>query len=587
MIGETGYATAYAGGGIYVNGGRSGYPNGELKLTNAAIYGNHAESSGGGIGACPTSFLGIYVTDGAVIYENTAGSQKGDQIYSSYPMNGYKHTAYVSDYMLGGGVYLWRYDDGINTGAAPRKYYQKTSQLFYLDNDYDRSDIDHAMSLADVIIAGNVSGSNGGGIGTNGNVQIGEETPEPYTLTVLKNWEDGDNAAGLRPKEITVDVSIRLTDGKVTDKKVVLKEENSWTWKLNGEDFADENGGLKAEISVDEETIERYELDPNSIEITKETEGNGQVATISFTNQFIPAEGLTVYKIWEDGENQDGIRPDQVLIQLLKNGEPEGEPVALSAENGWYYTWEELPVREQGEDLVYTVKEVGIPDGYTVQVNEVKEIDEDHYTVEVVNTHVPAVTQKTVTKLWDDNNNSDGLRPSGILVRLNADGQSVGEVELNGGNGWTYTWENLPLMKDGKEILYTAEEVAVPNGYTASYSDDTLTITNVRTSDDPNPDPDPDDPTPNNPGGSHGGGGSGPNPNTSTPSGGPGVEIITPEDVPLANLPEESVNLPEEDVPLAALPKTGDPGRTGLKTVLLGALFTALLASRRRKEEKS
>ncbi|HJC46700.1 MAG TPA: doubled motif LPXTG anchor domain-containing protein [Candidatus Lachnoclostridium pullistercoris] len=587
VIGETGYATAYAGGGIYVNGGRSGYPNGELKLTNAAIYGNHAESSGGGIGACPTSFLGIYVTDGAVIYENTAGSQKGDQIYSSYPMNGYKHTAYVSDYMLGGGVYLWRYDDGINTGAAPRKYYQKTSQLFYLDNDYDRSDIDHAMSLADVIIAGNVSGSNGGGIGTNGNVQIGEETPEPYTLTVLKNWEDGDNAAGLRPKEITVDVSIRLTDGKVTDKKVVLKEENSWTWKLNGEDFADENGGLKAEISVDEETIERYELDPNSIEITKETEGNGQVATISFTNQFIPAEGLTVYKIWEDGENQDGIRPDQVLIQLLKNGEPEGEPVALSAENGWYYTWEELPVREQGEDLVYTVKEVGIPDGYTVQVNEVKEIDEDHYTVEVVNTHVPAVTQKTVTKLWDDNNNSDGLRPSGILVRLNADGQSVGEVELNGGNGWTYTWENLPLMKDGKEILYTAEEVAVPNGYTASYSDDTLTITNVRTSDDPNPDPDPDDPTPNNPGGSHGGGGSGPNPNTSTPSGGPGVEIITPEDVPLANLPEESVNLPEEDVPLAALPKTGDPGRTGLKTVLLGALFTALLASRRRKEEKS
>ena len=598
-INETGHKASFAGGGIYVNGGRSGYgfKNGKVSLTNAAISGNQAKWSGGGIGACPTSHLGIYVTDGAVVYGNTADSGNADQIYSaSYQANlRHPHSGYVSDYMLGGGVYLWKYDDGKQTGAAPRSYYQGsngngTYNAFYLDNDYDQNDVDRALRLANVVISDNYSGSNGGGIGTNGDVEIGVNNPDsdPATFKLQKLWDDGNNAPGLRPEKIKVTLKIEK-DGQTTTEDVILKEENGWAWKLAAAEYCDADGNLQATITIDEETMERYELNPESIKVEEGTEGSGPMITISFENVFIPANGLTVYKVWKDGDNQDGLRPETISVQLYRNGEPMGDPVALSEATHWMYTWEDLPVRGQGQDLFYTVQEVGTVDGYTSEVGEPVKIneDEDIYAVTIVNTHEPAVTKKTVTKVWDDNGNSDGLRPSSILVHLRADGEVVGEAELTAESGWTYTWEDLPVMDSGKTIKYTVEETAVPAGYMARYSEDTFTITNVHTPDgsDPTEPTDPDDPTPSNPGGSHGGGG-GPNPGGPTPSGGPGVEVITPDEVPLANLPEESVEIPDEDVPLAALPKTGDAGHMGLKTVLFGALFAAFLSVRKRKEEQ-
>ena len=593
VIDGVGYAVAYAGGGIYVNGGRSGYNNGILNLTNVAISGNHAKGNGGGIGACPTSHLGIYVTDGAVIYGNHTDTGNAAQIYSAnIQANTRKsHTGYVSDYMLGGGIYLWKYDDGKHTGAAPRSYYQGsngngTFNSFYLDNDYDQTDVGRAVKLAKVEISDNYSGSNGGGIGTNGDLTIGEKKPDPATFKLQKSWLDGDNALNLRPETIEVTLKIEM-DGQITTKNVTLKEENGWAWKLAAAEYCDENGKLLADITIDEETMERYELNPESIKVEEGTEGSGPMITISFENVFIPANGLTVYKVWKDGDNQDGLRPETISVQLYRNGEPMGDPVALSEETHWMHTWKDLPVRGQGQNLVYTVQEVGTVDGYTSEVGEPVKINEDIYAVTIVNTHEPAVTKKTVTKVWDDNGNSDGLRPSSILVHLRADGAVVGEAELTAESGWTYTWEDLPVMDSGKTIKYTVEETAVPAGYMARYSEDTFTITNVHTPDgsDPTEPTDPDDPMPSNPGGSHGGGG-GPNPGGSTPSGGPGVEVITPDEVPLANLPEESVEIPDEDVPLAALPKTGDAGHMGLKTVLFGALFAAFLSVRKRKEEQ-
>ena len=595
IINGIGHMVDYAGGGIYVNGGRSGYTNGKLHLTNVAISGNQAKGSGGGIGACPTSKLGVYVTDGGVVYDNTADTGKADQIYSSNVWANVRpfFTSYVSDYMLGGGVYLWKYDDGKQTGAAPRSYYQGsngngTYNAFYLDNDYDQNDVDRALRLANVVISDNYSGSNGGGIGTNGDVEIGVNNPDsdPATFKLQKLWDDGNNAPGLRPEKIKVTLKIEK-DGQTTTEDVILKEENGWAWKLAAAEYCDADGNLQATITIDEETMERYELNPESIKVEEGTEGSGPMITISFENVFIPANGLTVYKVWKDGDNQDGLRPETISVQLYRNGEPMGDPVALSEATNWMYTWEDLPVRGQGQDLFYTVQEVGTVDGYTSEVGEPVKIDEDIYAVTIVNTHEPAVTKKTVTKVWDDNGNSDGLRPSSILVHLRADGEVVGEAELTAESGWTYTWEDLPVMDSGKTIKYTVEETTVPAGYMARYSEDTFTITNVHTPDgsDPTEPTDPDDPTPSNPGGSHGGGG-GPNPGGPTPSGGPGVEVITPDEVPLANLPEESVEIPDEDVPLAALPKTGDAGHMGLKTVLFGALFAAFLSVRKRKEEQ-
>ena len=43
-----------------------------------------------------------------------------------------------------------------------------------------------------------------------------------------------------------------------------------------------------------------------------------------------------------------------------------------------------------------------------------------------------ALVNKSVTKVWDDNNNQDGIRPAEIKVQLYADGTPVGnETVLN------------------------------------------------------------------------------------------------------------------------------------------------------------
>ena len=97
-------------------------------------------------------------------------------------------------------------------------------------------------------------------------------------------------------------------------------------------------------------------------------------------------------------------------------------------------------------------------------------------------------------------------------------------------------------------------------------------------------------------GSSSGGGGSssGPRDNGSTPSGGPGATTVTidPDAVPLANLPNEDgadnlLMIDDEDVPLAALPKTGQSGTSGLVLFLSSMMLAAFVAvSKKREDDK-
>ncbi|MDO5408729.1 MAG: doubled motif LPXTG anchor domain-containing protein, partial [Eubacteriales bacterium] len=89
------------------------------------------------------------------------------------------------------------------------------------------------------------------------------------------------------------------------------------------------------------------------------------------------------------------------------------------------------------------------------------------------------------------------------------------------------------------------------------------------------------------PSGPSGGNSSGPNHNSSTPSGGPGATVITPEQVPLANLPGDApVMIEDEEVPLAALPKTGRTSANGLVLLLSSVMLAAFAVAGRKKEDE-
>ena len=78
---------------------------------------------------------------------------------------------------------------------------------------------------------------------------------------------------------------------------------------------------------------------------------------------------------------------------------------------------------------------------------------------------------RTVEKVWDDNDNLKQRRPSSVTVQLTANestsynGQELEKVVLNDANNWTYTFENLPkYTNQGYEIQYSVIETETNPG---------------------------------------------------------------------------------------------------------------------------
>ena len=88
-------------------------------------------------------------------------------------------------------------------------------------------------------------------------------------------------------------------------------------------------------------------------------------------------------------------------------------------------------------------------------------------------TQPPATVERTVKKIWNDRNNSDGKRPTFITVKLVRDGEPCASVKLDESNKWTHTWTGLDASHE-----WTVVEAAVPDGYT-TISDVESTSTDI------------------------------------------------------------------------------------------------------------
>ena len=277
-------------------------------------------------------------------------------------------------------------------------------------------------------------------------------TPGETSRTVTKVWDDGNNQDGKRLDSIQVEL---LADG-VKKETVTLNEGNNWRHTWTG--LPEMSAGqpivyATKEISEVPEYTTTYSDD-----------------TFTITNSYTPGEtSRTVTKVWDDGNNQDNKRPDSIQVVLLADG-VDIDTITLNTSNNWKYTWSNLPEKAAGRPIVYTTREITVIPDYTTTYSD------DTFTI--TNSYTPGETSRTVTKVWDDANNQDGKRPIDIDVKLLADGVDINTVTLNEENNWTYTWTGLPQMQSGKDILYTVEEISSTEGYVASYSDDTFTITN-------------------------------------------------------------------------------------------------------------
>ena len=163
---------------------------------------------------------------------------------------------------------------------------------------------------------------------------------------------------------------------------------------------------------------------------------------------------------------------------------------------------------------------------------------------------------------------------SGTIV----EGQKISSITVQGSQTAVGSSSNI-----ASNAIITApndgEEIDVTTNYNITYLPGTLTVTT------------------SGGGGTGPGGGGGPSGNTegnnryTPPTGGPGTTTITPEDVPLAPLPESPVDvtlIDDGEVPLAPLPKTGQTSMRTTLTMMLSGIFVAVTAlSKKRKEEDS
>ncbi len=332
----------------------------------------------------------------------------------------------------------------------------------------------------------------------NGYTITNTHTPAVINIAVTKEWDDKDNVDNIRPTEVTVQL-YEVYEGKETASgvPVTLNVANNWSYEWT--ELTKYRVGKEGELVVYEVkevgTHEFYNENDNEPKIEKKVTETTNSFTITNTHTPFETE-VTVTKEWNDKDNQDGIRPADIQIQLYADGAAKGNAVTLNADNNWTHTWTELPVNKKGENgengiaIEYTVDELGTDKlkeiGYTKE-EEITGDAENGYTI--TNTHTPAETQVTVTKVWEDAENQDNLRPTEITVQLYAGEKAEGKaVTLNVANNWTYTWTELPVNAAGKEIAYTVKETNVTNGYTPTtevtgdaVNGYTVTITNTHT----------------------------------------------------------------------------------------------------------
>lgn len=192
---------------------------------------------------------------------------------------------------------------------------------------------------------------------------------------------------------------------------------------------------------------------------------NGITETIDITVTAARSTGVSVK--WNDGDNQDGVRPSKVKVQLTANNENYGEPVELSDANKWAYTWSGLDVdAADGTAIVYRLKAVDTDSAYTAKVSG---NTDDGFTVTY--SHETEKTSVSASAEWKDNDDQDGIRPASISVQLMADGKAVDDkVTLDAEGKWSKTWTGLPKNNKGTEIKYTVEYSRIPSAYTTKTS---------------------------------------------------------------------------------------------------------------------
>ncbi len=347
-----------------------------------------------------------------------------------------------------------------------------------------------------------------------GNLSMTDATRKT-SLSVTKAWSDCSDFDDVRPRSATVQL---VADGElVVGKTLELNEANNWTASFDDLDVM--KAGKKIEYSVKEidsisgDAVDSGSTMKNGYQVSVSATSGDVVSgaddgyAVTVTNSYTPATTcVNVTKAWDDADDQDGVRPESVEVQLFADGKAlDGKTVTLYAAKQWKASFENLPAaHEDGSAIVYTVKEVDpatgeaveldsvMQDGYKVQlavseysgypnganptgIDDLDPSGDDTREISygIVNSRTPDTTTIKVSKKWI------GPGTDSVSVKLQSSADDGTEwtdaadasATLSDENEWSATFDDLPVYAAGQQgvkLIYRVVEDAV-DGYETSY----------------------------------------------------------------------------------------------------------------------
>ena len=226
---------------------------------------------------------------------------------------------------------------------------------------------------------------------------------------------------------------------------------------------------------VETEAPKGYQKLKDPIFVKPEDFGTNKIALKNIVNKEKEKEKITVTvtKKWEnpDGTPLTGDKPT-ISLQLLKDGQSEGNPVELTNGNTTH-EWKNLDKTDKyGNDHKYSVQEVG-ETGYNIKLGndwyKVTYGADQQNGLTVTNKKKtpwtpmePPTRDLKVTKVWKDKDDNNLNAPvEKIEVELYKDGAATGnKKELTKANNWTAEFKKLPVSATlgGENHNYTVKE---------------------------------------------------------------------------------------------------------------------------------
>ena len=297
---------------------------------------------------------------------------------------------------------------------------------------------------------------------------------EKTALSIEKRWKD--DSAAVRPDHIELAVT-STGNGKTEtktystdDPAVSVDKTDAGTWQIKISDLPkyDENGYAYS-YQVEEKPVAGY--DTSSV---KDNGNNRWIITNTRTGNVTSFSGE---KIWHDAAKQ-GERPTSITVGLYRaiaGGTPQKvEEKTVTDKNNWEFTFDKEYEQydPDGKPYTYSVKEEGETGGTAVyggnryQVEYHKNYDE--FVIE--NTLYAEYGPAKVTKIWEDDDNSQGKRPDSLEVTLKQNNAVKETLTLtadnaleNDSNSWSKNFKGTYPVYDanGERYEYTVEEAAI------------------------------------------------------------------------------------------------------------------------------